>query len=195
MAYPRLGRTLDEGLAVLIENAEENPKLTKFKDAVLEMATSVSEGLKRCELLSDRIEAWDLEASTAESECITAENKLQDMPNLKRLADTSRAESEARIKDLREQELNDHEDAAFFRDEISALEEELGLGSGWTEEQAQRRQDLEREWYSWRQQVNRKAKELAMLRNDLETGSIAVAKVDGQTAVYEEQTAQVRGSR
>ena len=28
----------------------------------------------------------------------------------------------------------------FFRGEIEALEEELGLGSGWTEEQAQLRQ-------------------------------------------------------
>jgi hypothetical protein len=28
----------------------------------------------------------------------------------------------------------------FFRSEIEALEEELGLGSGWTEEQAQLRQ-------------------------------------------------------
>lgn len=102
MSIPRLGnRDLEQFVAILQE--DDSGKLTKFSDAVLEMAESVAQSMHRSELLGDRLESWEMEAATAEADCITATNKLDDMPNLKSSAASSRALSEARIKDLNEQ--------------------------------------------------------------------------------------------
>ena len=75
MSIPRLGnRDLEQFVAILQE--DDSGKLTKFSDAVLEMAESVAQSMHRSELLGDRLESWEMEAATAEADCITATNKL-----------------------------------------------------------------------------------------------------------------------